>query len=47
VFVQRRKLEPADLYEEPFTNFGSNVVDKLFTEEDVSELLGLTEKLIL
>ncbi|MBU2447196.1 MAG: type I restriction endonuclease, partial [Bacteroidetes bacterium] len=47
VFVQRRKLEPADLYEEPFTNFGSNAVDKLFTEEDVNELVELTRKLIL
>jgi type I restriction enzyme R subunit len=46
VFVQRRKLEPADLYEEPFTNFGTNAVDKLFTEEDVSELVELTKKLI-
>lgn len=46
VFVQRRKLEPADLYEEPFTNFGSNAVDKLFTEEDVSELVALTRKLV-
>lgn len=45
VFVQRRKLEPADLYEEPFTNFGSNAVDKLFTEEDVNELVELTRKL--
>jgi len=46
VFVQRRKLEPADLYEEPFTNFGSNAVDKLFTEEDVNELVELTRRLV-
>jgi type I restriction enzyme R subunit len=46
VFVQRRKLEPADLYEEPFTNFGSNAVDKLFTEDDVNELVELTRKLV-
>lgn len=46
VFVQRRKLEPADLYEEPFTNFGKDAVDKLFTEEDVSELVELTKKLV-
>jgi hypothetical protein len=30
----------------PFTNFGSNAVDKLFSEEDVSELVELTRKLI-
>ena len=46
VFVQRRKLETADLYEEPFTNFGSNAVDKLFTEEDVNELVELIKNLI-
>lgn len=46
VFVQRRKLEPADLYEEPFTNFGKDAVDKLFTEEDVNELVELTKKLV-
>ena len=46
VFVQRRKLETADLYEEPFTNFGSNAVDKLFTEEEVNELVELTRKLV-
>ena len=46
VFVQRRKLEPADLYEEPFTNFGKDAVDKLFTEEDVNELVELTRKLV-
>lgn len=45
VFVQRRKLEPADLYEEPFTNFGSNAVDILFTEDDVNELVELTKNL--
>ena len=46
VFVQRRKLEPADLYEEPFTNFGKDAVDKLFTEDDVNELVELTRKLV-
>lgn len=46
VFVQRRKLEPADLYEEPFTNFGSNAVEKLFTEEDVNELMKLMKQII-
>ena len=46
VFVQRRKLEPADLYEEPFTNFGKDAVDKLFPEEDVNELVELTKRLV-
>jgi len=30
----------------PFTNFGKDAVDKLFTEEDVSELVELTKKLV-
>ena len=30
----------------PFTNFGKDAVDKLFTEEDVHELVELTRKLI-
>ncbi len=45
VFAQRRKLETADLYEEPFTNFGSNAVDKLFTDKDVDELLYLIKNI--
>ncbi|MBV6422227.1 MAG: hypothetical protein DAHOPDDO_03520 [Ignavibacteriaceae bacterium] len=29
----------------PFTNFGKDAVDKLFTEEDVNELVQLVGKL--
>jgi type I restriction enzyme R subunit len=46
VFLQRRKLELADLYEEPFTNFGANAVEKLFGENEISELLEMTMKLL-
>lgn len=46
VFLQRRKLELADLYEEPFTNFGANAVEKLFDENEIKELLELTNILI-
>ena len=45
-FIQHHKLEPADLYEEPFTNFGVNAVEKLFSEEEVNELVELTKKLV-
>jgi hypothetical protein len=31
----------------PFTNFGKDAVNKLFTEEDVNELVELTKRLIL
>jgi len=30
----------------PFSNFGSNAVDKLFSEEDMNELMELTKKLV-
>ena len=45
VFMQRRKLEPADLYEEPFTNFGNNAVEKLFTKHELEALMALVNKL--
>jgi len=45
VFLQKRKLEEADLYEAPFTNFGSNAVEKYFTPEEIEELMELTKKL--
>jgi len=45
VFLQRKKLELADLYEEPFTNFGANAVEKLFVESEISELIELAKKL--
>jgi type I restriction enzyme R subunit len=45
VFLQRRKLELADLYEEPFTNFGANAVEKLFAENEITELIELAKRL--
>ena len=45
VFLQKRKLEEADLYEAPFTNFGSNAVEKYFSQSEISELIELTKKL--
>jgi type I restriction enzyme, R subunit len=45
VFLQRRKLELSDLYEEPFTNFGVNAVEKLFSETEVEELVSLVRQL--
>lgn len=45
VFLQKRKLEEADLYDAPFTNFGSNAVEKYFTQQQVAELIELTKKL--
>ena len=45
VFLERRKLELADLYEEPFTNFGANAVEKYFSEEEIGGLIELTRRL--
>ena len=45
VFMQRRQLEVADLYEEPFTSFGLNAVDKLFSEAELDELVLLVRRL--
>jgi len=45
VFLQRKKIEVADLYEAPFSNFGVNAIEKLFTEQDIEQLIGLTKKL--
>jgi len=46
VFVQKRRLEVADLYEAPFTNFGLNAVEKLFSDDEVGEIMELTKRLI-
>lgn len=45
VFLQRKKLELADLYEEPFTNFGANAVDRLFSNSEVEEIVVFVRKL--
>lgn len=45
VFLQKRKLEEADLYEAPFTNFGTNAVEKLFSENEIVEVIELMKKL--
>jgi len=46
VFLDRRKLELADLYDEPFTNFGSNAVEKLFSEGEIEDIIELTKRLV-
>lgn len=46
VFVQKRRLEVGDLYEAPFTNFGLNAVEKLFSDDEVEEIMELTKRLI-
>jgi type I restriction enzyme R subunit len=46
VFLQKRHLEAADLYEPPLSSFGADAVDRWFTEKEVSEIVEFTEKLV-
>lgn len=46
VFLQKRRLALADLYMEPLTNFGEDAVDRWFTNNQVSEMIQMTSKLI-
>ena len=46
VFLQKRRLEMADLYEPPLTNFGADAVERWFSEEDVCEIVEFTNRLV-
>jgi hypothetical protein len=46
VFLQRHALELAEFYEEPFTNFGENAVEKFFSASVIEELIELTMSLV-
>lgn len=39
VFLQKRRLEVADLYDPPLTNFGQDAVERWFSDEQIKELL--------
>jgi type I restriction enzyme R subunit len=45
VFLKNRRLEVADLYEEPLDRFGEDAVERWFTEEEVDKLIEFTEQL--
>ncbi len=45
VFLQKRHLETADLYEPPLDMFGADAVERWFTEKEVKEIIGLVNKL--
>ncbi len=40
VFVQKRRLEVADLYDPPFSSFGQDAVERWFSEAQVEDLLA-------
>ncbi|MEG4217709.1 type I restriction-modification enzyme R subunit C-terminal domain-containing protein [Microcoleus sp. Pol14C6] len=46
VFLKKRRLEVADLYEEPLDRFGEDAVDRWFSEEQVDELIDFTERFV-
>lgn len=45
VFLQKRTLAEADLYDPPLTQFGRNAVDRFFTPAQIKELLAMTERI--
>jgi type I restriction enzyme, R subunit len=45
VFLAKRVLVEADLYDPPLTNFGRNAVERFFTPMEIGDLLQLTQSL--
>jgi type I restriction enzyme R subunit len=45
VFLKKRKLHTADLYESPFDNFGADAVERWFSEAQVAQMLAFVERL--
>lgn len=45
VFLTKRSLAEADLYEPPLTVFGRNAVERYFSPPEIQEILALTQKL--
>ncbi len=45
VFLQKRHLETADLYEPPLDMFGVDAVERWFNEEELSEMINFVEQL--
>ncbi len=45
VLLQKRQLVLLDLYESPFTSFGNDAVERLFTSDQVSAILAFTDTL--
>ena len=43
VLVKKRHLILADLYEDDFTAFGDDAVERMFTPPQISELMSFTQ----
>jgi type I restriction enzyme R subunit len=46
VFLQKRRIELADLYDESLDRFWEDAVERLFTENEVDDLIELMTKLL-
>lgn len=46
VFLQKRKIALQDLYTAPLTSFGQNAVERLFNDNQIKEILNLTNSLV-
>jgi type I restriction enzyme, R subunit len=47
VFLQKRHLETADLYEPPLDMFGADAVERWFSEREVEDVVGFVNRLTL
>ena len=45
VFLEKRKLETADLYEPPLTNFGADAVERWFTKKEMKEVVEFANRM--
>ena len=43
--AQRKHLDKVDLYDDPFTVFGSDAVEKLFTDEQITDMMTFVDRL--
>jgi len=41
VFAQKKRIEYDDLFEPPFTQFGTDAATRLFSEEELQEVVGI------
>jgi type I restriction enzyme R subunit len=46
VFLQKRHLDKADLYEPPLTNFGADAVDRWFSDQEAEDIVEFTHRLV-
>ncbi len=45
VFLQKRHLETADLYEPPLDMFGADAVERWFTEKEIEEVVEFANRM--